>query len=67
MNKDRLVPFWLQFIIITGILIFILLGLITLNLGNDNIQGFGYGIIAFIISGIGDLIYLKIHRNNQKL
>ena len=65
MKKDKL-PFWLQFIIVTGILIFILFLLIVSNQGKDTIWGVVDGIIIFIISGIGDLIYLNIHKKYMK-
>jgi hypothetical protein len=66
MKKDRPIPFWLQFVIVTGILIFILFLLIASNQGKDTIWGVENGIILFIISGIGDLIYLKIHKKYTK-
>lgn len=66
MVKDKRVPYWLQFLIVTGILILILFVLIASNQGEDAIQGVATGIIAFIISGIGDLIYLKIQKKTNK-
>jgi amino acid transporter len=68
MTKDRPIPFWLQFVIVTGILIFILFLflLIASNQGKDTIWGVEDGIIIFIISGIGDLISLKIHKKYTK-
>ena len=65
MKKDRL-PFWLQFIVATGILISILFLLIVSNQGKETIWGVRNGIIVFIIYGIGDLIYLKIHKKHTK-
>jgi hypothetical protein len=66
MQKDRHIPFWLQFVIVTGILIIILFLLIATNQGKDTIWGVEDGIIIFIISGIGDLIDLKIHKKYTK-
>ena len=66
MKKDRPTSFWLQFVIVTGILIFILFLLIASNQGKDTIQVVEGGIIIFIISGIGDLICLRIHKKYTK-
>ena len=65
MKKDKL-PFWLQFIIVTGILIFILFLLIVSNQGKETIWGVKNGIIVFIMYGISDLIFLKIHKKYTK-